>query len=71
MNARRFIAVAALVVFARGAGAAELFRQEKTPGGLTFWHLQRPEANRSTIIGSFVDVFALNHPDKKIGRAHV
>jgi zinc protease len=56
---------ALLVVAASGAAdAKEFFRSAKTPGGLTFWHLQRPESPRSTIIGSFGDDFALRHPDK-------
>ena len=63
---RMFRLFAAIVVTACacGASAAELFREEKTPGGLSFWYLQRPEAHRSTVVAGFADVFALNHPDK-------
>ena len=46
------------------AQTRETFQQVNSPGGLLFWHVQRAEAPRAVILGSFVDAFALNHPDK-------
>ena len=44
--------------------ALETFQRVTTPGGLVFWHLQRPDADRAVIMAGFNDSFALAHPDR-------
>ena len=61
---RTFAAAAVCWLAVTVAQAAETFQAATTPGGLKFWHLQRADAQRSVVLASFVDVFALKHPDK-------
>ncbi len=53
-----------LALGAGDAPAAEMFQSVRSPGGLPFWYLRREEEPRAIVVGSFLDAFALDHPDK-------
>jgi zinc protease len=52
------------LVVSTSAKARETFQRATTPGGLPFWYLTRPDADRAVIMGGFNDTFALTHPDR-------
>jgi zinc protease len=57
-----FLCLALLV--SAPAAALETFQRATTPGGLPFWILTRPDADRAVIMGGFNDTFALTHPER-------